>query len=85
MGMTVAELFEHFTFYFDSIIYYDRTNNVEDMKYIYSDSDETYSSDVYLNFLHKFKEYSVIEWEYDFRENNISLTIENSYEEEDEE
>ena len=65
--MTVNELFEHFSYVFDAVNYYDETTNVEDAARWDSGSD-------YDDFVAEYGKYNVISWSYTAFENELYLT-----------
>ena len=67
-SMTVNELFEHFSYVFDAVNYYDETTNVEDAARWDSGSD-------YDDFVAEYGKYNVISWSYTAFENELYLTI----------
>lgn len=80
--MNVQELFDHFRCLFDKIVYFDKTNNIEDSVYIEStaliDGEMTraYSQEKQEEFLGEYGDFDVVEWEYSSYDNTINITVE---------
>lgn len=72
--MNVEELFHCFAAYFDKIIFYDVTENVQDTVQI--KILENYDKDAYWSFAQEYGEYTVTEWQYVKDGNYIDITIE---------
>ena len=62
--MTVSELLDHFGFYPDSIVYYDRNTNVQDVVYI-KRSEQYYDDEQYDEFLNEYGNRFVSYWHMD--------------------
>ena len=67
-SMTVNELFEHFTYVFDAVNYYDETTNAKNIARWGSGTD-------YVDFIAEYGKYNVISWSYTAFENELYLTI----------
>ena len=67
-SMTVNELFEHFTYVFDAVNYYDETTNAKNIARWGGDTD-------YVDFIAEYGKYNVISWSYTAFENELYLTI----------
>lgn len=66
--MTVNELFEHFSFNFDAVAYYDEAANVGGTARWNGRTD-------YDEFLAEYREHNVVSWSYTASENKLYLTI----------
>lgn len=67
-SITVNELFEHFSFNFDAVAYYDETANVVGTARWNGGTD-------YDEFLAEYGEHNVVSWSYTAFENELYLTI----------
>lgn len=67
-SITVNELFEHFSFNFDAVAYYDETANVGGTARWNGGTD-------YDEFLAEYGEHNVVSWSYTAFENELYLTI----------
>ena len=67
-SMTVNELFEHFTYVFDAVNYYDETTNAKNIARWGSGTD-------YVDFIAEYGKCNVISWSYTAFENELYLTI----------
>ena len=74
--MKVEELFLNFTAYFDKIIFYDTTENIQDAVYIRDNNNDDYNENMYDEFLEQYGDYKVTDWEYVYHGNYIDITIE---------
>lgn len=61
--MTVRELINHFSFYFDKIVFFDKTNNIQDIAKIYIDNFPKKTVKNETEFLDEYGDYKVINWE----------------------
>ena len=73
--MTVKELLNHFnSFYFDKIVIFDKTNNVQDTAYIYAMNNPKKTIKNMDEFLKKYGDYEVTDWEVDVDGSSITKT-----------
>lgn len=72
--MTVAELFERFSAYFNKIIFFDETNNIQDSIEL-SDCNKDVKVYEYVNFIYKYGLFKVDAWRFDNYNNNIVIDI----------
>lgn len=72
--MTVAELFERFSAYFDKIVYFDETNNIEDSIEV-RDCKEDVKTEEYIKFIFKYGLFKVLDWRFDNYNNHNNITI----------
>lgn len=73
--MTVLELFERFSAYFNKIVYFDETNNIEDCIVLKDVKTEGYIKFIYIEFIFKYGSFKVLDWRFDNYNNNISIDI----------
>ena len=65
--MTVLELFNHFDFYHDEIVYFDEKENVQDTVYVIritEDGEHEYYDDRYTDFVNEYGDREVTDWKY---------------------
>ena len=69
--MTVRELLKHFGFYFSRIVFFDKTNNIQDTAYIgqmqlkFAIYSHSKTAKCETEFLNEYGDYKVITWEVD--------------------
>lgn len=72
--MTVAELFEHFSAYFDKVVYFDETNNIEDIIEL-RDCKDDFKTEEYIKFIFKYGLFKVLDWRFDNYNHHNNITI----------
>lgn len=74
MVCDVESLFHCFVNFFDKIIFFDATANIQDTVYVKDDNGE-YNTEEYWDFVKQYAYYDVTEWQYVGNGNYIDLTI----------
>ena len=72
--MTVLELFERFSAYFNKIVYFDETNNIEDCIEV-MDCNNDVKTEEYDEFIDQYGSFEVLDWRFDNYNNNITVDI----------
>ena len=72
--MTVLELFERFSAYFNKIVYFDETNNIQDSIEL-KDCNDNIKTEEYYKFIDQYGSFKVLDWRFDNYNNNISIDI----------
>ena len=70
--MTVEELLKHFRFYFDKIVFFNKTHNIQDTAHLYEiDSlEQTVNNET--EFLNEYGDYKVTDWKVKYDDSLIT-------------
>lgn len=71
--MTVIELFDKFTNFFDKVAYFDEINNIQDTIYIKKNGE--IHGEIYYDFLNNYGVREVCEWEYSYERNCLYIQL----------
>ncbi len=71
--MTVDELFDKFTVYFDKIVYFDEANNIEDTIDLKNGDDFLIMK--YDDFLEEYGDCEITDWNFDNSNNTIEISF----------